>query len=123
VPVLSCGNRKMTANRECAAVANRSAILRHRDKLVTIKVVRMKKKALAIVVLAFANIPSAAMAIPNPASVFCGKMGGKTVIAKVPEGEIGLCYLSKDKIVDEWTLYRMFKGKKPPDYANPFLSR
>ncbi|UIJ44188.1 DUF333 domain-containing protein [Sphingomonas cannabina] len=79
------------------------------------------KKTLANVALALAIIPSAAIAIPNPASVFCGKMGGRTVIAKLPSGdEIGLCYLPKDKIVEEWTLFRMLKGKKPPNHANPF---
>lgn len=66
-------------------------------------------------------VPSSALAMPNPASVFCEKMGGRSVMAKLESGdELGLCYLPKNRIVEEWTLYRMFKGKKPPRSKNPF---
>ncbi len=68
-----------------------------------------------------AAIPAAATAMPNPASVFCGKMGGRSVIAKLPDGgDIGLCYLPNKKIVEEWTLFRMLDGKKPTPRNNPF---
>lgn len=80
----------------------------------------MKKKPV-LAACAMAAIPADAMAMGNPASAFCGTMGGKTVIAKLPSGdEIGLCYLADKKIVEEWTLFRMFKGKKPADRNNPF---
>lgn len=66
-------------------------------------------------------LPHAAMAMANPAAVFCGKMGGHTVSAKLADGsEIGLCYLPGNKIVEEWTLFRMFDGKKPAPGHNPF---
>ncbi len=48
-------------------------------------------------------------------------MGGRSVIAKLPDGgQISLCYLTDKKIVEEWTLFRMLKGKKPPRNRNPF---
>ncbi len=65
-----------------------------------------------------------AMAASNPASVFCGTMGGRSVIATLPSrDEIGLCYLSNNQVVEEWTLFRMFKGKKPRPQNNPFRSK
>ena len=67
--------------------------------------------------------PLSAMAMSNPASVFCEEMGGRVVNAKLASGdEIGLCYLTDKKIVEEWTLFRMFDGKKPSNEDNPFLS-
>lgn len=80
----------------------------------------MKKSV--VVALCLGTIsPHAALAMANPASVFCGKMGGHTVNAKLADGsEIGLCYLPGDKIVEEWTLFRMFDGKKPAPGHNPF---
>ncbi|MFV0921675.1 DUF333 domain-containing protein [Sphingomonas parapaucimobilis] len=79
----------------------------------------MKKAAfLAIVV---ATMPVAATAMPNPASTFCATMGGRSVSAKLANGgTIGLCYLPGKKIVEEWTLLRMFNGKKPAPRNNPF---
>ena len=75
----------------------------------------------AIAVASVAILPLNAGAIPNPASVFCGTMGGRSVMAKLPDGGvIGLCYLPNKKIVEEWTLFRMLKGKKPPQHRNPF---
>ncbi len=76
--------------------------------------------ALAPVCLVVAA-PAPAQAISNPASVFCGKMGGRSVVATLPDkAQIGLCYLPGKKIVEEWTLYRMFDGKKPSPRHNPF---
>lgn len=66
-------------------------------------------------------LPEAALAMANPASVFCGTMGGRSVIAKLPDGGgIGLCYLPGKKIVEEWTLYRMLQGVRPTPNDNPF---
>ncbi|MDR6145090.1 DUF333 domain-containing protein [Sphingomonas sp. NCPPB 2930] len=71
--------------------------------------------------LAAAVLPTAAQAMPNPASVFCQKMGGRSVNATLPDrSQLGLCYLPGKKIVEEWTLYRMFDGKKPSPRHNPF---
>ena len=66
-------------------------------------------------------LPGTAAALPNPASVFCAKMKGRSVIAGLPDGgQIGLCYLPGKRIVEEWTLYRMFRGVVPAPARNPF---
>lgn len=81
------------------------------------------KLAPRLSILAAALAPMSAAAETNPASAFCAEMGGKTVIATLASGDkLGLCYLTKDKIVEEWTLFRMFNGEKPSNYENPFLS-
>lgn len=68
------------------------------------------------------TLPAVADAMPNPASVFCVKMGGRSVIATVADdgGQIGLCYLPNKRIVEEWTLFRMMRGVKPTARNNPF---
>lgn len=69
---------------------------------------------LAVAAGAVLLVPAEAGAMANPASVFCARMGGRSVIARLPSGDaVGLCYLAKDKIIEEWTLFRMFKGKLP----------
>ena len=80
----------------------------------------MKAYVIAAVCIG-AALSTEAMAVANPASVFCGTIGGRSVIAKLADGgEIGLCYLPGRKIVEEWTLFRMFDGKKPSSRHNPF---
>ena len=75
---------------------------------------------LAAAAWAAASIP-VALAIPNPASVFCERMGGKPVIAVLPDqNRIGLCYLPGGRIVEEWTLLRMLGGKVPQPGQSPF---
>ena len=65
------------------------------------------------------TLPLAAFLAANPASVFCGEMGGQSVTATLASGdEIGLCVLPGDKIVEEWTLLRMFDGKVPAPASN-----
>ncbi|MBL8578616.1 MAG: DUF333 domain-containing protein [Mesorhizobium sp.] len=55
-----------------------------------------------------------AFAIANPASEFCMKMGGRLDSVKDKSGgEIGLCYLPDERIIEEWTLFRMYDGKVP----------
>ncbi|SFG42314.1 DUF333 domain-containing protein [Methylobacterium gossipiicola] len=76
-----------------------------------------------VVLAAWAGLalPEAALALGNPASVFCETMGGQSVIAKLSDGSaIGLCTLPGKKIVEEWTLFRMFQGVKPAPNDNPF---
>lgn len=41
----------------------------------------------------------------NPASVYCEKLGGKSVIKKGPNGDTGYCHLANGKVVEEWELY------------------
>ncbi len=60
------------------------------------------------------TLPCAAFAMANPASVFCSKMGGRSEIAKLSDGsEIGLCFLSDKRIIEEWTFFRMHHGHAP----------
>ena len=62
----------------------------------------------------FALASTSAFAIANPASVFCEKMGGRLEIVKdASGGSIGLCYLPDGRIIEEWTLFRMYDGKIP----------
>lgn len=66
-------------------------------------------------------MPATAATIANPASTFCATMGGRSVSATLADGgAIGLCYLPGKKIVEEWTLFRIFNGKKPAPRNNPF---
>jgi len=49
--------------------------------------------------------PTAQMA--NPASVYCGKLGGKLDIVKGPDGgEVGYCSLPGGERIEEWALFR-----------------
>ena len=48
-----------------------------------------------------------AIGMANPASVFCEKQGGKSVIRKNKDGsEYGVCVLPNGQEVDEWEYFR-----------------
>lgn len=50
----------------------------------------------------------------NPASVHCGKLGGKVLIEKVRQGaEKGICHLPDGTRIDEWELFRRDQAQKP----------
>lgn len=44
--------------------------------------------------------------LANPASVFCVKQGGKSVIEQTPKGWVGYCQFSNGTKVDEWQYFR-----------------
>ena len=45
--------------------------------------------------------------LANPASVYCGQVGGKLVIQKRGDGgEYGLCQFADNQACEEWALYR-----------------
>ncbi|MEI6288558.1 MAG: DUF333 domain-containing protein [bacterium] len=46
----------------------------------------------------------------NPASVYCGQKGGKSVIQNSPVGQYGLCYFLDNRACEEWA---MFNGDCP----------
>ena len=48
--------------------------------------------------------PSVGMA--NPASVYCGEIGGQVWMEKTPQGQEGICVLPNGTEMEEWTLYR-----------------
>ena len=52
-----------------------------------------------------------AFALPNPASVFCVKSGGKSEIRNGPGGQYGVCRLRNGRVVNEWTYFRRMRGK------------
>ncbi|WP_437753138.1 DUF333 domain-containing protein [Sorangium sp. So ce1389] len=53
-----------------------------------------------------------ALAIPNPASVFCEEVGGSSIIASEAGGDVGICRLSDGSIVEEWTLFRAVRSRE-----------
>lgn len=44
--------------------------------------------------------------MPNPASEYCIKQGGKLEIRKNSDGEYGLCHLLNGSTIEEWELFR-----------------
>jgi uncharacterized protein len=67
--------------------------------------VRLARPAAVALVLIAAAGP--ALALPNPASVFCAQSGGRSEILRTAGGaEIGICVLPGGQIVEEWAYYR-----------------
>jgi len=48
--------------------------------------------------------PSVGMA--NPASVYCGELGGQVEMVQTSSGQVGICLLPNGLRIEEWTLYR-----------------
>lgn len=88
---------------------------------------RVKKKYLAIVVVALAlgscgddNEPSdttapittdsTAAGIANPASEYCVAQGGTIEIVTENEGEVGYCNLPDGRRIEEWEFYNSDNG-------------
>jgi putative hemolysin len=46
------------------------------------------------------------VALANPASVNCIKVGGKLTIKRTAQGEVGMCQLPSGKVCEEWALFR-----------------
>ena len=44
--------------------------------------------------------------MPNPASEYCVKQGGRLEIRKGEQGEAGYCHLPDGRIVEEWEFFR-----------------
>jgi len=55
--------------------------------------------------------PQGALALANPASVFCVQSGGKSEIRNGAKGQYGVCRLPDGSVVEEWSYYRKMKGK------------
>lgn len=73
----------------------------------------MKKIAvLAVAAVVLGAAPAYAMV--NPASAFCEEMKGRLEMVKdASGGEMGLCHLPDGRIIEEWTLFRLYHGKVP----------
>ena len=66
----------------------------------------MRALSLALVLVALSATPLLALA--NPASENCVKLGGTVQIVTQTDGsQIGLCHLPNGYIVEEWSLMRM----------------
>jgi putative hemolysin len=44
--------------------------------------------------------------MPNPASLYCEELGGKTTIKNGENGQVGFCVFSDGVEIEEWQLYR-----------------
>jgi len=67
---------------------------------------RTKMKNLKVAASVF-MIAASIVRMPNPASVFCEKHGGKSINAKDKDGnEAGKCQFKDGTRVDEWHYYR-----------------
>jgi putative hemolysin len=63
--------------------------------------------AVAAVLVAATALPEPALALANPASVFCIRSGGRSEILRTVSGaEIGVCILPGGAVVEEWAYYR-----------------
>ncbi len=75
---------------------------------------RFKSGEKVVAVQAFLNPASlpgnpseGGVAIPNPASANCVKLGGKSEIVEGPGGgQLGLCVFPDRSMIEEWTLFR-----------------
>ena len=62
---------------------------------------------LAIPLAAALAAASPALALGNPASLYCGSRGGKVeIVAGVNGGERGTCVLPDGTRIDEWVYFR-----------------
>jgi len=59
--------------------------------------------------LAHIGVPSSssgdAVEMPNPASVYCARVGGVSKILRSAPGETGFCEFSDRSLIEEWTLF------------------
>ncbi|WP_240466954.1 DUF333 domain-containing protein [Comamonas sp. lk] len=47
-----------------------------------------------------------ALGMANPASVYCVKLGGTSVMESHAAGQVGICHLPDGTQIEEWTLFR-----------------
>lgn len=67
----------------------------------------MQKIISFIIILSNIFFTSHSFAIENPASAYCAKVGGKTIIEKLPsQDEIGVCSFGHKMECEEWALFR-----------------
>lgn len=44
--------------------------------------------------------------MPNPASVYCAQLHGKSTPVSTPQGEYAICTLPSGEEIEEWALFR-----------------
>jgi uncharacterized protein len=52
------------------------------------------------------GLPVETIGMADPASVNCGKQGGKLEFRTTSAGQITFCHLPDGRVVEEWALYR-----------------
>lgn len=75
----------------------------------------MTRTALIVLVVAAvlaALITAPAMAMKNPAAVYCGAMGYTYTTRETPEGSFGLCRMPDGTTVDAWKFLQGLEGQK-----------
>lgn len=73
----------------------------------------MKKTVVLALSIALTGVLPA-FAMVNPASAFCEEMKGRHETLKDAGGaEMSVCHLPDGRIIEEWTLFRMYHGKVP----------
>lgn len=70
--------------------------------------------AVSLTACASSHNSSTAMKVgmANPASVYCEKLGGKSIIKKDKEGDVGYCQLPNGQIIEEWKLYHQHHAEQ-----------
>lgn len=54
------------------------------------------------------------LGMANPASVYCNKVGGTSIVKKDSRGnEVGYCRLADGKVVEVWELFRSAQQEDP----------
>ena len=52
------------------------------------------------------EVPGLRPQLANPASVFCGTLGGTVTIKNNAQGEVGICALPDGRQCEEWALFQ-----------------
>lgn len=64
--------------------------------------------------LALAASERAPVGLANPASVHCGKLGGRLqIVSQGTRGQVGFCHLPDGRMCEEWALFRDGKCVAP----------
>lgn len=81
------------------------------------KSVVLMSTGLVSAVAAMLSVPAQAapdkVGIANPASVYCGSIGGTSFVRKTPSGDVGYCRLPNGQVHEEWALFRNSQKPSP----------
>lgn len=81
------------------------------------KFVALMTTGLATAGAAMLSVPAQAVpgkaGLANPASVYCGSIGGTSFVRKTPSGDVGYCRLPNGEVHEEWALFRKSQKRSP----------
>ncbi len=72
----------------------------------------MRRAAWLLPALALPLAPAPALAIANPAAVFCTESGGRYEMRQEAAGTRGVCILPEGEEVDAWEYFRRQQGEQ-----------